>query len=106
VFASLYAEHDEESVDNVSHHAMSVETARFTDGMLVVLDDAFWERLIGDGIERLASLLRELSRRINLTKYRKHPRGPKVKVEKPPHTRPKSHVSIAKVLKDAPKKRH
>lgn len=105
VFASLYAEHDKEAVDNVSHHALSVETARFTDGMLVALDDAFWERLIGDGIEQLVSLLRELSRRIDLTKYRKRPRGPKVKVEKPPHTRPKTHVSIAKVLKEAPKKR-
>jgi len=105
IFAALSAEHDAELVEEVSHHALSVETARYTEGMLVILDDAFWERLIGDDPNQLVTLMRELSRRVDLKKYQKARRGPKKKVEKPPHTRPKTHVSIAKVLREAPKKR-
>jgi len=99
VFASLYAEHDEESINAVSHHAMSVEISRFSDGMLVVLEDAFWERLLGRTSEELANRLREFSRHIDLKRYRKSKRGPKKKVVKPPRTRPKTHVSTAKMLK-------
>ena len=46
IFAALYAEHDEETVNDVSHHAISVEVARYSDGMLVVLDESFWDRLL------------------------------------------------------------
>jgi hypothetical protein len=103
VFAALYAEHDEESVNAVSHHSISVEIHRYTDGMLVVLDDAFWRSIIGDAPEDLATQLRELSRQIDLKPYRKKTRGPKKKVVKPPPTRPKTHVSTAKILKQAAK---
>lgn len=101
VFAALYAEHDTELVEEVSHHAVSVETSRYTDGMLVVLDDPFWKRFIGQSPEQLATRLRELSQSIDLKKYRKSRRGPKKPVIKPPRTRPKTHVSIAKILKQA-----
>lgn len=105
VFASLYAEHDQELVDEVSHHALSVEVARYTDGMLVSLDDSFWLRLIGDSGEETATQLRRISQRIDLKKYRKHHRGPKKQVVKPPKTRTKTHVSTAKLLREAANKR-
>lgn len=101
VFAALYAEHDEELVNDLSHHAISVEVARYTDGMLVVLNDAFWDRLLGANGERVSERLREISRTIDLSKYRKSKRGPKKKVVKPPQTRKKTHVSTAKVLAEA-----
>jgi hypothetical protein len=104
VFAALYAEHDTELVEEVSHHAVSVETSRYTDGMLVVLEDSFWKRLIGHSPQQLATRLRELSRSIDLKKYRKSRRGPKKPVVKPPRTRPKTHVSIAKILRQGSKK--
>jgi IS4 transposase len=102
VFAALYAAHDEKQVNEVSHHALSVEVSRFTDGMLVVLDDAFWQRFVGDTIADLAATLRATSRQIDLARYRKSKRGPKKRVTKPPRTRPKTHVSTAKTLKEAP----
>ena len=101
VFAALYAEHDEELVNDVSHHALSVEVSRFSDGMLVVLDDAFWQRELSSRPADLAKTLRAHSRQINLKRYRKSKRGPKKKVTKPPRTRPKTHVSTAKKLKQA-----
>ena len=101
LFAAMYAEHGEESVEDVSHHAMSVEIARYTDGMLVVLDEAFWDRQLGQTPQQLATTLRQISRQINLDKYRKHRRGPKKTVEKPPLTRRKTHVSTAKLMRTA-----
>jgi hypothetical protein len=101
IFAALYAEHDEETVNDVSHHAISVEVARYSDGMLVVLDESFWDRLLSR--HNVADLLREYSRHIDLRKYRKSKRGPKKKVEKPPRTHPKKHVSTAKILAQARK---
>lgn len=99
IFAALRAEHDEALVNEVSHHALSVEISRFTDGMLVVLDEECWSQLLGDSPKDLAQFLRELSRRIDLKRYLKSRRGPKKKVDKPPRTRPKTHVSTAKILK-------
>lgn len=101
VFAALYAEHDEALVNQVSHHAISVEIQRYTDGMLIVLDDEFWRGLLGHNASRLVPRLREFSRRIDLRRYRKSVRGPKKKVVKPPRTRPKTHVSTAKILRQA-----
>jgi hypothetical protein len=103
VFAALYAEHAEELVSEVSHHALSVEISRFSDGMLVVLDDAFWHRTLGGTSADLAKTLRALSRQIDLKRYRKSKRGPKKKVVKPPRKRNKTHVSTAKILKKSPR---
>lgn len=97
--AALYAEHDAELVNNLSHHAMAVEISRFTDGMLVVLDNKLWQRLLGNSDADLATRLRQLSRGIDLRQYKKSKRGPKKIVVKPPRTRHKTHVSTAKILK-------
>lgn len=104
VFAALYAEHDEAVVNELSHHAISVEVSRYTDGMLVVLDDAFWNRLLGDSLPDQAELLRQYSRSFDLHQYRKSKRGPKKKSIKPPRKRNKTHVSTAKILKQAKEK--
>jgi IS4 transposase len=101
VFAALGAEHGQKLVNELSHHALSVEVSRFTDGMLVVLDDAFWKRQLGSTIADLAKTLRAFSREIDLKRYRKTTRGPKKQVIKPPRTRPKTHVSTAKILNEA-----
>lgn len=104
VFAAMYAEHDEELVNDLSHHAISVEVSRYSDGMLIVLDDAFWNRLLGPHLEHVTERLREISRTINLSKYKKSKRGPKKVVSKPPRTRKRTHVSTAKVLAEAKRK--
>lgn len=99
IFAALCAVHDEALVKEVSHHALSVEASRYSDGMLVMLDDEYWSELLGDSPEDLAHLLRYLSRKIEIKRYLKSRRGPKKKIDKPPRTRPKTHVSTGKILK-------
>jgi hypothetical protein len=99
VFAALYAEHDKALVNAVSHDSLSVEVSRFSDGMLVALDEEFWSQWPGTSPTDQASLLRDLSRQIDLQRYRKARRGPKKKVVKPPKSHKKTHVSTAKLLK-------
>jgi hypothetical protein len=67
--------------------------------MLVMLDDEYWSELLGDSPEDLAHLLRYLSRKIEIKRYLKSRRGPKKKIDKPPRTRPKTHVPLGKILK-------
>ena len=98
VFAALYAEHPEETVNEISHFQVSVEVARYTDGMLVVLDDAAWQQLIPADPPAVAELMRRVSRAIRPSRYQKSRRGPKKKPQKEPRTRRKNHVSTAKIL--------
>ena len=98
VFAALYAEHDEQLVNEVSHYHISVEVARYTDGMLIALDDAAWEKLIPKHIPELAQLLRQISRGIDLKNYKKSVRGPKKKKPVRSGNTSHSHVSTAKLL--------
>lgn len=99
IFASLYAEHSDELVDEVSHFHMSIDVSRYTDGMLVCLEKDFWDEYVPTEINEFAELLRELSRGINLSDYRKNPRGTKKKKAKRSKNVQSKHVSTAKRLK-------
>lgn len=98
MFAALYAEHDEEEVDEVSHFHVSVEVSRFTDGMLAIIDDEMWESWLPTNSADVVSLLRDIARTIDLDDYKKSRRGPKKKKKSPKRTRAKTHLSTAKAL--------
>lgn len=98
MFAALYAAHDEEEVNEVSHFHVSVEVARFTDGMLAVIDEEIWEEWLPTNLTDVASLLRDIASTIDLRDYKKNRRGPKKNKESPERTRPKTHLSTAKAL--------
>ncbi len=104
IFAAMYAEHDEEIVNEVSHFQISVNVSRYTDGMLVVLDDEFWQEYVPSRCTTLATRLRELAREIDLGEYRKAQRGPKKKKPKRSKNAQSKHVSTAKRLKLNPGK--
>lgn len=99
IFSALYAEHDQEEVDEVSHFQISVNVSRYTDGMLIVLDDAFWEQRASTRTAQLASELCELASGINLRDYRKSKRGPKKKKAKRSNNAQSKHESTAKRIR-------
>jgi hypothetical protein len=99
IFASLYAEHSDELVNEVSHFQVSVNVSRYTDGMLVCLDSEFWEQYVPTESHALAALLCELSREINLSDFRKARRGTKKKKARRSKNVQSRHVSAAKRLK-------
>jgi len=98
IFASLYAEHADEEVEQVSHFHVSKEVSRYTDGMLVALDDDAWRELLPRSIRGLVSLLRTIARGIRLADYKKSRRGPKKKKPKRSRNVKSSHVSTARLL--------
>lgn len=99
VFAALYAEHPEDDVEQVSHFQISKEVSRYTEGMLVALDDEAWEELIPGSVSRLTAMLRRIARNIRLAAYRKSRRGRKKKTPKRSGNVKCSHVSTAKLLR-------
>jgi hypothetical protein len=98
IFASLYAEYAEEEVEQVSHFHVSKEVSRYTDGMLVALDDEAWRELLPRSMRGLVSLLRTIARDIRLADYKKSRRGPKKKKPKRSRNVKSSHVSTARLL--------
>lgn len=98
VFAALSAEHDDQAIADLSHFHVSVEIARYTEGMSIALDEAAWAELIPTRLTGFAKFLRRTARAIDLAKYKKNPRGPRKK--KPLRSRnvKSTHVSTAKRL--------
>ena len=98
IFAALYATHDEEEVEEVSHFHVSKNVSDKTEGMLIAITEDEWDQLIPSTIKGLVSLLTKIARKIDVGDYRKSRRGPKKK--KPHRSRnvPSRHVSTAKLL--------
>ena len=66
-------------------------------GMEIAVEPREWSRLIdGLSLSAYCELLQELARRMNLSKYKKSRRGPKVPTTK--KNGDSKHISTAKVL--------
>ena len=98
IYATLYAEHAEEEVEQVSHFHISKEVSRYTDGMLVALDEAAWHELLPRSARSQINLLRTIARGIDLSLYKKSRRGPKKKKAKRSRNVRSSHVSTARLI--------
>jgi predicted nucleic acid-binding Zn finger protein len=97
VRAALRSELGEAAVEELSWYHLCSETATVWSGMEIAVEPREWGRLI-DGLSTSAysRLLRELAGRLNVSKYKKSRRGPKV-----PTTRKRgdsAHLSTARVL--------
>lgn len=105
ILAALHAEHERQEVEEVSHFQISVEVARYTDGMLVVLDDGAWQEQVVMEVEFIATFMRKVAKTIDLKRYRKSRRGPKKKkvIEYPGRAR--THLSTGKALREAKARR-
>ncbi|MGB6042574.1 MAG: transposase [Pirellulales bacterium] len=98
IFAALSAEHGDEQVEQVSHFHISKEVSRYTEGMLVALDDEAWDELSPRNDRGLVGILRRIARGIRLVDYQKSRRGPKKKKPNRSRNVKSSHVSTAKLL--------
>jgi Transposase DDE domain len=97
--AALRSAHGRQKInDEVSSYYLALEIGRTYDGMMIAIPPPHWALFREFTAKEFASALRELASSVNLTKYQKHPRGPK----KPPPERTVyqsgQHVSTAKLL--------
>jgi hypothetical protein len=99
MLASLYAEHDQDAVDQMSPYQVAIDMVKPMEGMLTAINDEEWESLTPRRTDAVARFLRQVSSHVKVKTYRKAVRGPKK--PKLPRKRCKTgtHVSTAKLLK-------
>jgi IS4 transposase len=97
--AALRSEHGRQKInDEVSGYYLSLEIGRTYDGMMIAIPAPHWQFFRERSDREFADALRELASSVKLSRYQKHPRGPK---KKPPERTPYEngkHVSTAKLL--------
>jgi IS4 transposase len=99
VKAALRAVHGRKKVDQeVSGYYLSLEIQHTYDGMMIAVPGEHWAIFRDMTDAKFARILEDIAGHVNLSKYRKHPRGPK----KPPPKKTKykngGHVATARLL--------
>ena len=97
--AALRSEHGRKKInDEVSGYYLALEIGRTYDGMMIAIPAPYWTFFRELSDREFADALGELAASVKLSRYQKHPRGPK---KKPPKRKPYEngkHVSTAKLL--------
>jgi IS4 transposase len=97
--AALRSEHGRQKIhDEVSSYYLSLEISRTYDGMMVAIPAPHWALFRELSAQEFAHVLRELASSVHLSRYQKHPRGPKKKPPERTAYQNGKHVSTAKLL--------
>ena len=98
--AALRSVHGEAAVnDKVSGYYLALEIQQTYDGMMVAVPERHWRRFRRFTPEEFTDTLKEIAAHVHLSRYRKHPRGPKKPPPKKDRYKNGGHVSTAKLLK-------
>ena len=95
--AALRSAHGAERVEQVSHFYLTEEFCGTYRGMMIALPPAEWAPFQALPARDLARQLKAWAADLDLSLYRKHPRGPKLRRVRP--SAPGRHVATARVLK-------
>ena len=99
VKAALSNVHDSETVDKeVSGYYVAQEIATTYRGMMIAIPQEEWAIFRDMTQTQFVRTLVYLTKKINLRAFRKHPRGPKKKKQKPKYDPKHPHVSTARLL--------
>jgi hypothetical protein len=97
--AALRRAHGKQKGNNeVSSYSLSLEIRQTYDGMMIAIPTPHWAVFRERSPTERAGVLCELASSVNLSKYRKHPRGPKKKPPERTAYKNGSHVATAKLI--------
>ena len=97
--AALRRAHGRQQVnDEVSSYYLSLEIGRTYDGMMIAIPAPHWALFRELSDKEFADALHEVASLVNLSRYQKHPRGPKKKPPERTAYQNGKHVSTAKLL--------
>jgi len=97
--AALRSVHGAETVEpTVSDHQLAAEVAAVHEGMEIAVPEAMWVEVQTMTVRTLSQTLRQLARRVDLSRFRKHKRGPKKPRPKRTSGAGSTHVSTARLL--------
>jgi hypothetical protein len=98
LLAALYAEHEQEDVDQMSQYQVSIDIVSPMEGMLTAINEQEWADVTPQDPRGIATFLCRVSRQVPVRAYRKSVRGPK----RPPLRRKRctagTHVSTHRLL--------
>jgi hypothetical protein len=102
--AALSSEHGAETVEEkVSGYYLADEIEMTHRGMMIAIEEEEWLVFRTATPTQLVRLLKQLARNVKMSKYLKHPRGPKKPKVKPKSDPKKPHVSTAKLIAERKK---
>lgn len=97
--AALRRAHGKPKGENeVSSYSLALEIRQTSDGMMIAIPAPHWTVCREMSPTAFAEVLRELAASAKLSKYRKHPRGPKKKPPERTAYKNGSHVSTARLI--------
>lgn len=103
VKASLRAVHGHEKIETeVSWYYLCLHISKVYAGMMIAVPAKRWEVFRRLDEKQLTNLLKELADKIDLKRFRKHPRGPKKPQPKKISGAKSKHVSTARILAKSP----
>ena len=105
VKAALSSVHGAERVDNeVSGYYLADEISGTYRGMLIAIRDEEWAEFREYSQSKFVMILKQLAKKVNMQRFRKHPRGPKKSAPKRNTDSKHPHVSTARLLASRKKK--
>jgi hypothetical protein len=97
--AALRAAHGEPTVrEELSAYYMTLEVQQVYTGMMIAIAPSHWTVFATMSVKQMAQVLLDLAGHVRLSKYAKHPRGPK---KPPPHKNSGAaikHLSTARII--------
>ena len=99
LLAAIRAAHGPDQAAQVSHYYLADEISSILPGMMIAIPDRHWPAAFGSlSVKQLARLLLQLAQRVDLPRFRKHPRGPKRPPPPRVGSRRQPHLSTARLL--------
>jgi len=104
LLAALYAEHEQEDVNQMSQYQVSLDIVNPMDGMLTAINEQEWATLTPQTPSGIAKFLRRVSRHVDVRAYRKSVLGPKRPPPKRKRCKAGAHVSTHRLLQERKKR--
>ena len=99
VKGALRAVHGVEKIDEeLSTYYVADEIATTYHGMMIAIPEKHWKVFGRLSVRAMATVMKELARKVRLKAFRKHPRGPKKPPVKKRYNKHQPHVSTARIL--------
>ena len=96
--AALRAAHGAEAADELSGYYLALEVRQVHAGLMIAVPAEDWSPVAALAVQAFAQWLKDIAKRVDLTRYRKTPRGPKKPSSRKWRNRNSGHVSTHKLL--------
>jgi IS4 transposase len=84
--------------EEFSNYLLADEIAKVHEGMMIATEEKSWAVFARMTVEELVAVLRDLASQVRLSKFRRHPRGPKKPTSKRKYNKKHPHVATSRIL--------